>query len=94
MSTKKRLIYKNENGGHYAIGVAFTEDKWMDIQSSYESILSTEDGKCSNRRLAWECKISRKNASKAITYYEAGLVPEIMKQGWSWSNVQITDGTS
>ena len=78
MSTKQRLIYKNENGGHYAIGVAFTEDKWMDIQSSYESVIYTEDGKCSNRRLAKECKISNQSANEAITYYEACIVvPEI-----------------
>jgi hypothetical protein len=50
----------------------------MDIQSSYESILSTEDGKCSNRRLARACKISHTSASKTITYYGTGLlVPEI-----------------
>lgn len=77
---KRRNIQYNDNGGEYAVGVAFTEEKWVEIQSTYLQIMDSE-GSCSERRLATECKISRCSANKAITSYNDGIVPVESKRG-------------
>jgi hypothetical protein len=77
---KRRNIQYNDNGGVYAAGVAFTEEKWVEIQSTYLQIMDSE-GSCSERRLATECRISRCSANKAITSYNGGIVPVESERG-------------
>mmetsp|Transcript_2940 Transcript_2940/g.3912 ORF Transcript_2940/g.3912 Transcript_2940/m.3912 type:complete len:109 (-) Transcript_2940:103-429(-) len=74
LATKRRKIQNNDNGGVYAVGVALTEEKWVEIQSTYQQIVDNE-GSCSERRLATECKISRGSSNKEITSYNDGMVP-------------------
>jgi len=80
LATKRRKIQNNDNGGVYAVGVALTEEKWVEIQSTYQQIVDNE-GSCSVRRLANECKISKGSSNKAITFYNDGMVPFESKRG-------------
>ena len=85
--TNHAIIGINEYGGLYEIGRARSQAQWISIVISYKKIMS-EDGKCSVRRLAKYCTISRQSARKAIDYYEIGvLIPHILPQGHVRSGV-------
>jgi len=84
---RNAIIGMNEYGGLYELGRARTKAQWVCIIISYEKIIC-EDGSCSVRRLAKFSKISRQSASKAIDYYEIGvIVPPTLPQGHGRSGV-------
>ena len=60
-----KKVLKNNHGGFYMNGVAFSESKWLDIINVYSQIIEKED-KCTQKRLAFECKISFNSAKKSI----------------------------
>ena len=71
----------NCNGGVYEDGRAFTKTKWIEIIMVYEKIMRTK-GRCTVRMLARGARISKYSASKAMIYYDIGvIVPPLMPQG-------------
>lgn len=61
------LPLKNDNGGYYEEGKSFSIDKWCSIIEVYKKELH-EKGRCTQRKLADLCKISKFSAQKAIEF--------------------------
>ena len=70
MATKRRRSINNENSSLHVGGAAFTDVKWLEIQSSHGAIIHVE-GDYSARKRARNCKISSPSASKAVAHYDA-----------------------
>lgn len=62
----------NQEGGLFLQGKPFDKAKWMSIIIKYREIVKSK-GRCSERRLAEEAKISKGAASKAISLAYEGL---------------------
>ena len=80
------IVQRNNNGGFYTHGEAFSKAKWMEIIKIYVDTItdSEDDSPCSTSklsRLARVSCVSWKSAEKTIIYYEAGVILDTGKRG-------------
>ena len=66
VKTKDKIKFNMKNGT-YTLGKGFTEAKWIEIIGKYHKEMQKE-GKCTSRRLAEICAISKSSALKAIQF--------------------------
>ena len=74
-----KIVRVNSNKGIYLQGVAFSEAKWVIIIAKYREEMERH-GKCSVRKLALICKISKKAASRGIKFAKDNKI-ELPMQG-------------
>ena len=68
----KGAVLRNQYGGLYQEGKAFTASEWSQIMDIYCSTRQIH-GKCTVRTLAKKAKVSKHSAQKCIKLFERGM---------------------
>ena len=76
---KITVVQKNNQGGYFEHGRAFSRSKWTEIITSYQAEIDLV-GKCTINRLTVIAKIGKHSAEKAIDYHTLGFIPSLQKK--------------
>ena len=76
---KIAVVQKNNQGGYFEHGRAFSRSKWTEIITSYQAEIDLA-GKCTIDRLSVIAKIGKHSAEKAIEYHTLGFIPSLQKK--------------